>query len=51
MQSVLVVANRTSTLLEAVPRRLSRWLHVDLVSQVAGLGLPVTHVEALAAQQ
>jgi hypothetical protein len=29
-----------------LPRRLSRWLHLDLVSKARGLGLPVTHVEA-----
>lgn len=29
-----------------LPRRLSRWLHLDLVSKARGLGLPVAHVEA-----
>lgn len=29
-----------------LPRRISRWLHLDLVSKARGLGLPVTHVEA-----
>ena len=42
-------------IISTLPRRLSRWLHVDLVRKVAGLGLPVTHVEArelaLTAQQ
>lgn len=28
-----------------LPRRVSRWLHLDLVSKARGLGLPVTHVE------
>lgn len=26
--------------------RISRWLHLDLVSKARGIGLPVTHVEA-----
>lgn len=42
-------------IISTLPRRLSKWLRVDIVSKVAGLGLPVTHVEAkelaLAAQQ
>ncbi len=29
-----------------LPRRLSRWLHLDLPAKARGLGLPVTHVEA-----
>lgn len=32
--------------ISTLPRRVSRWLHLDLVSKAAGLGLPVTHVEA-----
>jgi hypothetical protein len=33
-------------IVSTLPRRISRWLHVDLVSKARGLGLPVTHVEA-----
>jgi hypothetical protein len=29
-----------------LPRRLSRWLHLDVVSKARGLGLPVSHVES-----
>ncbi|MGB2712339.1 MAG: universal stress protein [Conexibacter sp.] len=32
--------------ISTLPRRLSRWLRLDLVSKAHGLGLPVTHVEA-----
>lgn len=32
--------------ISTLPRRVSRWLHVDLPSKAEGLGLPVTHVEA-----
>jgi hypothetical protein len=33
-------------IVSTLPRRMSRWLHLDLVSKARGLGLPVTHVEA-----
>ncbi len=32
-------------ILSTLPRRLSRWLRVDLPSKARALGLPVTHVE------
>jgi hypothetical protein len=33
-------------IVSTLPRRLSRWLRLDLVSKAGDLGLPVTHVEA-----
>lgn len=33
-------------IISTLPRRLSRWLHIDLPSKARGLGLPVAHVEA-----
>lgn len=33
-------------IISTLPRRISRWLHLDLVSKARGSGLPVTHVEA-----
>jgi hypothetical protein len=34
-------------LISTLPRRVSRWLRLDLVSKARGTGLPVTHVEAV----
>ncbi len=33
-------------IISTLPRRLSRWMHLDLPSKVRGMGKPVTHVEA-----
>jgi len=36
-------------IISTLPRRLSRWMHLDLPSKVRGLGKPVSHVEAAGA--
>ena len=36
-------------IISTLPRRLSRWMHLDLPSKVSGLGKPVTHVEGVRA--
>ena len=55
VEDALNAGRYDEVIISTLPRRLSRWLHVDLVSKVAGLGLPVTHIEAsevaLAAQE
>lgn len=33
-------------ILSTLPRRLSRWMHLDLPSKLNGMGIPVTHVES-----
>lgn len=37
-------------IISTLPRGISRWLKLDLVSKTRGLGLPVTHVEAARAR-
>ena len=32
-------------IISTLPRRLSRWMHLDLPSKLSGLGKPVMHVE------
>lgn len=33
--------------ISTLPRHISRWLRIDLVSKARGIGPPVTHVEAV----
>ncbi|MGI8593915.1 MAG: hypothetical protein ACR2ML_06040 [Solirubrobacteraceae bacterium] len=33
-------------IISTLPRRMARWLRIDLPSKAQGFGLPVTHVEA-----
>lgn len=39
-------ASYDEIVISTLPRRLSRWLRLDLVSKARGTGLPVSHVEA-----
>lgn len=32
-------------IISTLPRRMSRWMRMDLISKASGLGLPVTHVD------
>jgi len=40
------LGNYDEIIVSTLPRRVSRWLKLDLVSKARALGLPVTHVEA-----
>jgi hypothetical protein len=46
IEDALHRARYDELVISTLPRRLSRWLRLDLVSKAQGLGLPVTHVEA-----
>lgn len=46
MQDAINRAPYDEIVISTLPRRVSRWLHLDLVSKAQGLGVPVTHVEA-----
>jgi len=46
VEDALNAGDYDEVIISTLPRRLSRWLHVDLPRKVAGLGLPVETVEA-----
>jgi hypothetical protein len=46
IQDVLSRERFDEIIISTLPRRVSRWLRLDLPSKARGLGLPVTHVEA-----
>ena len=46
IQDAIHLGRYDEIIISTLPARISRWLHVDLVSKTRGLGLPVTHVEA-----
>ena len=46
IQDAVNLGNYDEIIISTLPRRVSRWLKLDLVSKARALGLPVTHVEA-----
>jgi hypothetical protein len=46
IQDAINLGSYDEIIISTLPRRVSRWLKLDLVSKARGLGLPVTHVEA-----
>ncbi|MGI8522641.1 MAG: hypothetical protein ACR2K3_04930 [Nocardioides sp.] len=46
IQDALARRDLDEIIVSTLPRRVSRWLRLDLPSKAGGLGLPVTHVEA-----
>jgi hypothetical protein len=47
IEDALNLGQYDEIIISTLPKRLSRWLKLDLVSKTKGLGLPVTHVEAV----
>jgi hypothetical protein len=47
IQDAINLGQYDEIILSTLPKRVSRWLKLDLVSKAKGLGLPVTHVEAV----
>ncbi|MEP6954461.1 MAG: hypothetical protein ABI950_10425 [Solirubrobacteraceae bacterium] len=46
IEEALIAAHFDEIILSTLPRRVSQWLHVDLPSRVAHLGLPLTTIVA-----
>jgi hypothetical protein len=46
IQDAINLGHYDEIIVSTLPRRVSRWLKLDLVSKARGLGLPVTHIEA-----
>jgi hypothetical protein len=47
IQDAVNLGHYDEIIISTLPKRVSRWLKLDLVSKTKGLGLPVTHVEHL----
>lgn len=46
IQDAVNLGHYDEIIISTLPRRVSRWLRLDLVSKTRALGLPVAHVEA-----
>jgi hypothetical protein len=46
IQDAVNLGSYDEIIVSTLPRKVSKWLKLDLVSKTRGLGLPVTHVEA-----
>ena len=46
IQDAVNLGNYDEIIISTLPRKVSKWLKLDLVSKTKALGLPVTHVEA-----
>jgi hypothetical protein len=46
IQDAIHLGHYDEIIISTLPRRVSRWLKLDLVSKAKALGLPVSHVEA-----
>jgi len=47
IQDAINLGHYDEIIISTLPKRISRWLKLDLVSKTKALGLPVTHVEAV----
>ena len=47
IQDAINLGNFDEIIISTLPKRVSRWLKLDLVSKTKALGVPVTHVEAV----
>jgi hypothetical protein len=45
IQDAVNLGHYDEIIISTLPKRMSKWLKLDLVSKTKGLGLPVTHVE------
>lgn len=49
IHDALNAATFDEIVISTLPKRVSRWLHLDLPSKARGFGLPVTHIESMPA--